>query len=168
MRSWGHSDNPCSTRPRRAGCLFQQRQKQLGQEEVAEVVDSDLIEKYSFVEFYCARKNQWLSFVNHLHLKAFTCARLRASHHSSIVDQDVNLKKQTKKGKKWFRTIIRFYDDSLIHSWVEILTIKISLQNWQHQIGESESRWILLFISCPGQLNRWPYHSLSKWLIFWF
>ena len=22
--------------------------------------------------------------------------------------------------------------------------------------------------SCPGQLNRWPWHSLSKWLIFWF
>ena len=36
---------------------------------------------------------------NHLHLKAFTCARLRASHHSSIVDQDVNLKRQERKEK---------------------------------------------------------------------
>ena len=62
MCSWGHSDNPCSTRPRRAGRLLQQGQKQLGQEEVAEVVDSDLIEKYCFAEFCCARDNQWLSF----------------------------------------------------------------------------------------------------------
>ena len=59
---------------------------------------------------------------NHLHFKAFTCARLRASHHSSIVDQDVNLRSKQRR-KNWFRTIIRFYDDSLIQSWVEILTI---------------------------------------------
>ena len=36
---------------------------------------------------------------NHLHFKAFTCARLRASHHSSIIDQDVNLKSKQRKEK---------------------------------------------------------------------
>ena len=24
------------------------------------------------------------------------------------------------------------------------------------------------FFSCPGQLTRWPCHSLTQWLIFWF
>ena len=38
---------------------------------------------------------------NHLHLKAFTCARLRASHHSSIVDQDVNLRSKQRKEKNY-------------------------------------------------------------------
>ena len=35
----------------------------------------------------------------YLHFKAFTCARLRASHHSSIIDQDVNLKSKQRREK---------------------------------------------------------------------
>ena len=30
--------------------------------------------------------------ITNLHLKALTCASLRASHHTRVVDQDVNLR----------------------------------------------------------------------------
>ena len=43
--------------------------------------------------------------------------------------------------------------------------------NSQHKASKkfwNMSTFAHSFFSCPGQLNRWPCHSLIKWVRFWF
>ena len=37
---------------------------------------------------------------------------------------------------------------------------------WNKKDSESVAGWFKLIFSCPGQLNRWPCHSLSEWETF--
>ena len=89
--------------------------------------------KILFVEFCCARNNQWESFFSITCISKPSLVRDSGQAITPALLIRMSIWRANKEKKKWSRKIIRVYDDSFIQSCVGNINNK---KDWQNQIGE--------------------------------